>query len=140
MAAGCIATASTLQAWVGAHILWRIIGREARLETPREIVGYLLSAPVICVISTSLSVGALLSLGMIPPAQGFLMWSIWGVGDTLGVVTVFPMVLALLGTPVSAWKGRRALVVSVMSGTFALVVLGPYPDQSMGVGQNTPGI
>ena len=124
LAAGCIAAASVIQAWVGARVLWRMIGPNARLETSREILGYLALSPLICLMSASLSVGSLCILGVIKPEQIFVLWSIWWIGDVMGVVSFFPIVLALFGIPRAVWEDRRILVVSVMSAILAFVVLG----------------
>ena len=124
LAAGCIAMASTLQAWAGAHVLERIIGHGARFETGREVGSYFLLAPVMCAVSASFSVGGLLMLGVIKAEQVLFMWSTWWVGDALGVLSFFPMTMALIGAPASAWNGRRLLVVAVMTAVLALVVFG----------------
>ena len=124
MTAACIGAASALQAWLGAQVLHRVLGLNTRLESVRDIGSYLLWAPLICLISASLSVGSLRLLGVIQADQMLWAWSIWGIGDTLGVVSFFPLVLALFGSPASVWDGRRTLVVSVMGTLLAIVVLG----------------
>lgn len=123
VAALCIAMASTIQSWVGRGLLNRTIGRRTGLDTIEHIGGYLLTAPFICIIGASLSVASLVLVGVIPPHEAFMAWMTWGIGDTLGMVSVFPIMVALFGTPDSAWEGRRVLVTSVMSITFVLVLL-----------------
>ena len=44
------------------------------------------------------------------------------IGDTLGVVTLAPVVLALFSRSQVAWKGRRMILVATMSLALALVV------------------
>ncbi len=123
VAALCIAVASALQAWIGRVVLHRTIGPQTGLETIKHIAGYLLAAPFICLVGASLSVAGLATLQVIPSDQTLVAWMTWGVGDTLGVVSVFPIMLALFGTPDSLWKGRRIVVASIMSGVLALVML-----------------
>ena len=123
VAALCIAAASTVQAWVGRGLLYRTIGMRTGLDTIEHIVGYLLTAPFICIVGASLSAGSLTLLGVIPHNQALVAWMTWGIGDTLGMVSIFPIMLALFGTPDSIWKGRRLIVASIMSGVLALVML-----------------
>ncbi len=120
LAAISIALASTLQAWLGRSVLNRTIDANAGLDTADQIIGYLLPAPAICLLSASVSVGSLVLLGVIQPDQALLTWATWAVGDTLGLVAIFPIVMALFGTPDSVWNGRRLVVVSVMSTGLAL--------------------
>ena len=123
MGALCIAVASALQAWIGRVVLHRAIGPQTGLETIRQIGGYLLAAPFICLVGASLSVASLATLQIIPSDQTFVAWMIWGLGDTLGVVSIFPIMLALFGSPDALWNGRRIVVASIMSGVLALVML-----------------
>lgn len=123
VAAICIAVASALQAWVGRGVLRRAIGINSGLDTIRHIGGYLLAAPFICTVGASLSVGSLAMLGVMQSDQVFIAWLTWAIGDTLGMVSIFPIMLALFGTPDSVWKGRRLVVASIMSVVLILVGL-----------------
>lgn len=123
LAALSIATASALQAWVGRVVLRRTLGRTTGLDTIEHIGGYLLAAPFICLVGASLSVGSLAMLGVIPHNQTLVAWMIWGIGDTLGMVSIFPIILALFGTPDSIWRGRRLIVALIMSTVLILVGL-----------------
>lgn len=123
VAAFCIAVASALQAWVGRGLLRRTIGINTSLETVEHIGGYLLVAPFICIVGASLSIGSLTILGVIPSGQALMAWLTWAIGDTLGIVSIFPIMLALFGMPDSVWKGRRLIVASIMSGVLLLVGL-----------------
>ena len=120
LAAVSIASASALQAWVGRSVLNRTLGIRAGLDTARQIVGYLLPAPAVCLVSASVSVGSLVLLGLIQQDQALLAWATWVIGDTLGMVSIFPIMLALFGAPDSVWKGRRLIVVAVMSVGMAI--------------------
>ncbi|MDR4466608.1 MAG: CHASE domain-containing protein, partial [Nitrospira sp.] len=123
VAAVAIASASTLQASLGRSVLNRTIGPNAGLDTARQIIGYLTPAPAICLVSASVAVPSLVLLEQIRPDQILLAWATWAVGDTLGMVSLFPIMVALFGTPDSMWKGRRLVVVSIMSIMLGLVCL-----------------
>lgn len=119
----CVAVASALQAWVGRAVLRRAIGIKTGLETVKDIGGYLLAAPVICLVGASLSVGSLALLGVIPRDQAPMAWMTWELGDTLGMVSIFPIMLALFGTPDAVWNDRRLIVSSIMAAVLVLVGL-----------------
>ena len=71
VAPAAIALASVAQASVGGACLRRIAGYPIRLDQIREIWLFLASAPLVCVVRPTLSVGALVGLGVIPSTQFF---------------------------------------------------------------------
>ena len=99
------------------------IGPKTGLETVEHIGRYLLAAPFICLVGASLSIGSLTMLGVIPANQALMAWVVWEIGDTLGTVSIFPIMLALFGTPDSVWNGRRVVVASILSTVLALIML-----------------
>jgi len=58
-AALAIAAASALQAIVGGGVLRKFVGNRATLDTPRQLVAYLIATPLICVTSATFSVCSL---------------------------------------------------------------------------------
>lgn len=123
VAALCIAMASALQSWFGRAVLQRTVGLKTGLETIEHIGGYLLAAPFICLMGASLSVASLVQLSVIPSDQAFVAWLTWAIGDTLGMVSIFPIMLALFGKPDSVWRGRRLIVSSIMAVSVTLVAI-----------------
>jgi len=75
-----IAIASALQALIGGHWLKKNIGYPTRLDNPKDVVRFFVSAPFICVISASVSVTGLYSFGLI--SQGSIASSLaaWQLG------------------------------------------------------------
>lgn len=124
LAAGLIlAIASTLQAGTGGWILRRLIGYPAPFDQLGDLVRFTAVTPLICLISSSLSTLALYQLGAINASEYATGWGAWWVGDTLGVVTTFPLVLVAFGEPRAIWR-RRALTVALpMTVVFAIFVL-----------------
>jgi diguanylate cyclase (GGDEF)-like protein len=98
-AALIVATASMLQAALAAWCLRRIIGQEGTLTSIRNSLLFLLFIPLACVTSATLSVSGLSALGVINAADFATQWLSWWFGDTLGVVLMFPLMLALLNEP-----------------------------------------
>ena len=111
-AAIAIALASTLQAAVGGIALRRAVGYPAPLDNGRDLARFLLSSPVFCLTSATLSMGSLSLLGVVKLPDLLSNWASWWIGDTLGVLVVLPLMLIIAGEPRDLWR-RRALPVGV---------------------------
>jgi len=93
--AALVALASVLQAGAGAWLLRRFIGYPQSLDRASEILKFLFLTPATCLISSSLSVIGLYGLGIFPREGIFTNWTTWWLGDTLGVVIIFPQLCQL---------------------------------------------
>jgi PAS domain S-box-containing protein len=122
-AAASIATASTLQAAVGGAAFRRSIGYPAPLDNPRDILLFLTLSPAVCLISATLSIAAVRTLGVIEPTALTSNWVSWWVGDTLGVLVTLPIMLAFIGKPQAIWRYRRRYVAIPMLLSFGLFVI-----------------
>jgi PAS domain S-box-containing protein len=120
--AGAIAAASTLQGALGGWALRRLIGYPAALDNPRDLSRFLLLTPAVCWTAASLSLAAMWLLGAIEPADLGISWLTWWIGDTLGVLVVFPLVMVLAGEPRDVWRKRAWPVALPMLLCFALFV------------------
>lgn len=118
-----IAVASALQAYLGGWWLKRKINYPTTLDSPIDVVTFFISAPVICLISATISVTCLLSLGLIEKPLFFTSWASWWIGDTLGLIVMLPLTLVAIGKPRNIWR-KRALTIAVpMLITFALLII-----------------
>jgi len=109
---------AVVQAWFTARWIQRRVGWHSPLDQPREaaLVVFLLM-PLGSAINASVSVPALLASGVLPPSEALFSWATWWLGDTLGVVIVTPILLALFGQPVDAWRPRiRTVAVPMLLG------------------------
>jgi len=122
-AAGTIALASVLQAAAGGWCLRRFIGYPTLFDKTGEVLKFLLLAPLVCLVSSSLSVGGLTALGVFAAADSATDWFTWWIGDTLGVIVLLPIVLVVAGRPRAPWRARALTVAAPMLLAFALVVL-----------------
>ena len=122
-AALAIAAASALQAIVGGGVLRRFVGYPATLDTPRQLVTYLLATPFICVTSATLSVCSLWGLGIVQSDGLLINWLDWWAGDSLGVLVALPLMLMLFGEPRELWQYRRLRVAVPIVSIFAIFVL-----------------
>lgn len=108
-AAIIIAVASALQAWIGARMLRRWV--KPGLDSSRDVVLFLLLAPVMCLVSASIGVAGLCLLHIMTSDSALANWVTWWVGDTIGVVLTAPLVWIWIGSPRLLWWRRRWLLV-----------------------------
>lgn len=122
--AASIAAASTLQAFAGGWALRRFVAYPTGFDKGGDLIAFLLLSPVICLVSASLSVAALTAFGAFAAAEFWTDWATWWVGDTLGVIVVLPIVLAIAGEPRALWRTRALTVAGPMLATLAVIVYG----------------
>ena len=120
--AAVIAAASTLQAGLGGWALRRLARYPAALDNARDLWRFLLLTPVVCLTSASVSLAAMWALGAIEPADLATSWLTWWLGDTLGVLVVFPLVMAFAGAPGDIWRERAWRIALPILLVFALFV------------------
>src|SRR5215467_15007343 len=122
VAAVVIAAASMLQAAIGGTILRRAVGYPAPHDNGRDLSRFLFVSPVFCLTSATLSLGILSVLGVVQRPDLSANWVSWWIGDTVGVLVVFPLMLVLAGEPRSLWRSRSKPVALPMLLFFALFV------------------
>lgn len=118
-----IAIASVTQAWVGGQWLRQKIAYPTTLDAPHEVIRFLVLAPFICLVSASISVTGLFTLGLVEKSNLLSSWASWWVGDFLGLIVMLPLTLVLLGQPRAIWKKRFGTVAFPMLITFALLII-----------------
>ncbi len=118
-----IATASMLQSAVGGIWLRRMIGYPTTLDNDRDLLRFFASAPLICLVSASLSVAGLWAIGVIGLERLAINWGTWWIGDTLGVLVMLPLVMIIAGEPRVLWRSRLRRVAPPMTIVFMLFVL-----------------
>jgi PAS domain S-box-containing protein len=121
--AAVIALASALQAALAGWVLRRLLGYPAALDHWRDLARFLLLTPVLCLTSASLSLAGMWALGAVEPGDLPTSWLTWWIGDTLGVLVVFPLVMVAAGEPREAWRKRAWPVALPMALFFALFVV-----------------
>ncbi|MFQ6404783.1 diguanylate cyclase domain-containing protein [Methylophilus sp. 'Pure River'] len=117
-----IAAASSLQARLGGAWLRRNIAFPTTLDAPADVVRFLVSAPLLCLVSASVSVAGLFALGLIDQHSVLASWVSWWVGDFLGLIVMLPLTLVMLGQPRALWRKRLQTVAVPMLLLFALLV------------------
>jgi integral membrane sensor domain MASE1 len=99
VAALVIAAGSMTQAAIGGAALRRTIGYPVPFEKPRDILPFLLLAPILCLTSATLSLGGLWAFGVVKLSDLPMNWAMWWLGDTLGVVVALPLMIWLADEP-----------------------------------------
>src|SRR5574338_78368 len=112
----------TLQATAGTWLTHRLVKPPFTFEAVRSILLLLLAvAPLSSLIAPSLSVPWLASAGLIPAEDAAFSWWNWWIGDTLGVVTMTPLLLTFIGQPRKVWAPRLRTVALPLGAALVLV-------------------
>ena len=122
-AAVLIATASVLQAAVGGWVLRSIIGYPTMLEKKQEVLRFLAAIPMICLISSGLSVTGMWVLGIVDVSGLLGGFATWWVGDALGVMVMFPLTMIMVGEPRALWRSRLLTVALPIVLIFTIFVV-----------------
>ncbi|WP_157669812.1 PAS domain S-box protein [Chitinibacter sp. GC72] len=118
-----IACASVIQACAGGWLLRKIVNYPAAFDNLRDVVAFQLLSPLICLISATLSVSALVILGMVQQSNFMLSWLMWWVGDTLGLLILLPLTMVVAGRPRALWRKRASTVAIPMLFAFSVLVV-----------------
>ncbi len=122
IAAIIIAAGSTLQAWSGSLLLRRWL--HPAMDTGRDVLLFLLAAPLMCIISASVAIAAFWLLGIMSAPALLSNWLTWWIGDTIGVLLGAPLAWLAIGQPRRLWQRRRWLVslpLAVASAAFITI-------------------
>jgi signal transduction histidine kinase/integral membrane sensor domain MASE1 len=125
-AALVIAAGSMGQAAVGGMVLRHAVGYPAPLDNSRDLAGFLVLSPLVCLTSPSLSLAGLWALGAVHLTELATSWISWWIGDTLGVLLVVPLVLVFAGEPRPLWRSRVrpvALPMLLFFGLFTAIFI-----------------
>lgn len=80
-----------------------------------------IAGPLACVVSATVGVSVLVMGSVIPASASLDAWWSWWSGDTLGVLVMLPLGLALFLAKDPAWRTRRLKVALPMVMALALV-------------------
>jgi len=102
------AVGAALQAWVGSTLFRRYI--DQAIGSGRDVVRFILLATGVTVVSSTVSVGGMLLLGILQRDTVGDDWLAWWMGDTIGILLAAPLTWILIGRPRALWARRRTLV------------------------------
>jgi signal transduction histidine kinase/integral membrane sensor domain MASE1 len=100
-----------LQAHVAAKLVQKLVGGEWRhMESANSILlSLLVAGPLACLIAASNATLVLYAFKVISAEELAYSWWNWWVGDSLGVLVMLPICIALLCRHEYAWKNRIRL-------------------------------
>lgn len=118
-----IACASVAQTWIAVWVLQRFCKMPLDLETDRQILKFLLLVPVLTLVSASISVPYLHSVGIDDGLTLSGRWAAWWLGDALGLLIAGPVTLSFISYPKALWRPRRATLGIPTLVAFVVVVM-----------------
>jgi len=123
--AAAIACGSALQALIAAKLVRHRVGNTwSTMESVETIILTLvLAGPVASLISASNGTAMLYLAGTLSADEiGFTWWN-WWVGDSLGVMTVMPLCIALLHRKAAPWRENLSTLVVPVVFLIVLVTI-----------------
>lgn len=117
---------SVLQAVAAKALADRWVSRPFTLLADKDILRFVALSTLACTIAASIGTLSLylthaIALDVLP-----VVWGTWWIGDTIGVIIVTPMVLALLGKPAQQWRSRRITLVLPLLGTLLFSIIATW--------------
>lgn len=110
-----ISSGATLQAFVGAFLIKKIIGNSPHLENGKEVsIISMLGAPVSCVVNATIGSMTLLISDIITRQEYISSWFSWWIGDLIGVIMLTPLVLILGNKSIMFARKRFVLISSLI--------------------------
>ncbi len=113
---------ATLQSFVGAYLLRRIIGKNTRLEQASKIIKFILIGSFLsCLIFSTWGATTLFLTSTISFDNILFTWWTWYVGDTLGIIVFAPLLVVLLNPDII--MRRKIAVCLPLITIFTLVII-----------------
>ncbi|MFZ6734382.1 CHASE domain-containing protein [Undibacterium sp. Ji42W] len=123
IASTIVAAGASLQTLVGCKLILKKLHDNLALDSDKAIFQFFIYGGVVaCLINASISVTALVALGIIPWQDFFNNWIGWWVGDTFGVLTITPIIMVIYGKPREIWYARRWSVLVPLLICLMLVI------------------
>jgi PAS domain S-box-containing protein len=109
-----------------AFALWtvgRFASYHSALTDEKSILGlFLLTGPLACLVSASLSTLVLFYFGIVTADNAAFNWFTWWIGDLIGVMIAIPLVFMFYAQPRTLWRARGLTVGLPIVLCTALVV------------------
>jgi signal transduction histidine kinase len=126
-----VTVANLAEVTVMTLLLWRLIGRRARLDTLAQVGRTLAAiAPAVAITATVATVALLLD-GTIQSHDIPSVWRTIWIGDASGALVVLPLILVWAHFPSPAWRARSpieaAAMIAVVVGLSVLALSSKSP-------------
>lgn len=120
--AAFIGLGASLQAYVGAALIRKVIGPETQFRSLKNVLLFnTLSGPVSCLVSASVGVSTLLIAGTLASDNVWFNWWTWYIGDTLGVLIFAPIFILVLSARAFSLR-RKMSVIGPLMLVFSIVI------------------
>jgi signal transduction histidine kinase len=118
-----LAAGSALEGLAGAFLLRRVLRLHPSLERVRDVAYLGVGAFASAALNATLSVGFMALTGAIPWSTYGRVWSVFWVGDTMGILVLTPLLLAWAARSWRGWSLARGVELVLV-----LAVLGVVTD------------
>ena len=119
-----IAVGATLQALIASYLIKKQVDIRSGLLTAQSITRLLaIGGPLSCVISASFGISSLWFFGIVSASEFPYSWSVWWMGDSIGVLLILPISFILFGYPQSIWRQRSMSVALPIIATLITIVI-----------------
>ncbi len=102
----CIASASTLQALLGAKIIRKFVPFPDALAEAKTVYRFFMLAAIACTVAPTLGVLSLYIFRLCTFNNVLQTWAIWWSGNMIGVLIFTPITLTLFASPTTVWRAR----------------------------------
>lgn len=131
-----IALGNTLEAMLGAYVLWRVPGFRPTLDRLTDVLALVAVALATTLVSATVGVTSLYAGGVIQASQTVETWLAWWQGDALGDLVVAAFLLAWAPgvwgrTTVRRGAEAAALVVGLLVGSVLLLGGNPAAEGAL---------
>ena len=124
------ASASSLQAMVGAMLIRHFVGKQdVLLDLPEVLRFFFYGALLSCLIAPTICISVFYFQDILSATDFLFAWLTWWVGDVIGVFIFTPIVFAFFAQPKSIWRPRRMTVASPLVLFLLLLVFALFYSQ-----------
>jgi|GEM_PF-3890685 len=118
-----VALGASLQAWLGAWLVERWVGKHDALIEDGKIMRFFMAAILSCTVSGSVGIAMLWSQGAIDAPDIAMGLAVWWVGDMIGAMIFTPLTLVFVGKPRALWRMRQRVVTYPLLAAVVLVLV-----------------
>lgn len=129
LAALVVDVGNVLEALVGAWLIQRLINQPNPLAGSRPILMLAVAAFVAAgACSATLGIGGLATAGVVDWNRTSLLWWLWTLGNTAGVLVLTPLLLSWYDQGMRGWNIRRLLEAAMIAALGTLATLVAFSD------------
>lgn len=116
----------TLEAVLGAYLLKRVLGFRNSLGRLYDVAALAGVAVVVCIVGSAIGIVSFYTSGRIPPGEIGLEWLKFWLGDTMGILTVSPVLLTWSAKPRQIGRVAEALFLALVLLTISELAFGGW--------------